>query len=186
MAPRLTHRKLKPVNVFATCLTLYQSSCNAFYLHFPIIPAGSGSRISPDLPTARAWGRAGDSDALACQVSGPGLGYSRPGSAATRMASTRWRGPVAQQQPGSAACRARATTIPSWPGNAGPRCRFEVHPPPGFVDHLTEVAARAADSAGASAGTLLAAADAAASRAPIRRARRPCAIIQAMMAAATT
>jgi hypothetical protein len=173
--------------IFATCLALYQSSCDAFYLHFPIIPAGSASRISPDLPTARAWGQACGSGALACQVSGPGgTALGGRGQGLRLPHGERERGATQSAEPGSAAFGARAAAIPSWPGNADPRCRFEVHPSPGRVDHLTEVAARAADSAGASAGTLLAAADAAASRSPIRRARRPWAIIQAMMAALTT
>ncbi|MGH3180893.1 MAG: hypothetical protein ACRDOE_03160 [Streptosporangiaceae bacterium] len=60
---------------------------------------------------------------------------------------------------------------------------FEVHPPPELVDHLADIAARAARAAGsasssagalpASAGALPASAAAAASCSPMRLARRP-------------
>jgi hypothetical protein len=61
---------------------------------------------------------------------------------------------------------------------------FEVHAPPELIDYLTEMAARA--SRAAASGALPAAWASAASRSPSRRAWRPCAIIQATMAAATT
>ena len=72
----------------------------------------------------------------------------------------------------------------------GLECEFEVHRPPELIGYLTEVAARAWRAAGSgalpAAGASAAAWAWAASRSPSRRAWRPCAIIQATMAAPTT
>ena len=75
-------------------------------------------------------------------------------------------------------------------------CEFEVHAPPELIDYLRVMAARASRAAGSGAlptawASVWASAWAfawasAASRSPSRRAWRPCAIIQATMAAPTT